>query len=609
MSPSIKELVYEIRAAARQLDREKVEALCGRFIDAVERGPVEPKAAVGVLKILQRKRYFALLQSVGDALIRTKQANLEIRRRWLQSLIDLAPPDRPDHRDLLDRAIGEAKRLIEDAAKDDDERPEARGLLGRALKQRYVRSCGDRAPDGDALRRAIQTYADAYYGEEGRPFWHGINTVALLARAERDGVRLDGGVEQSFHEIAQDLLDHVEGLGASMNAWAMATGLEACVALGKEQEAVRWANGYAAHPGADAFELASTIRQLEEVWQLSASDGGLGAKVLPVLRSGLLRREDGSVMVTPEEVRNAPMLEKVLGRDSYVSLTWYREGLERARAVARITWPLGEPLGTGFLVRGRDLAAHLPDEWLLLTNHHVVNTDRADTKAVRPEKARVTFSALSAEDETQVYGLEQAPVWQSPELDAILLRLREVPRGVSGLRPFAITEEPPPAGEHTRVYIIGHPLGGVLSFSIHDNQLLDHREPLLHYRAPTNQGSSGSPIFNRDWDLIGLHHAGDHHVQRLRGTGTYAANEGIWIKSIRDAIDGASGDPLPAVATDPGVPRPASVSGPHHPPPGLAETVGTDAAIPPQGPAATITIPIHVTLTVGAPTPVPPAAE
>jgi Trypsin-like peptidase domain len=71
-----------------------------------------------------------------------------------------------------------------------------------------------------------------------------------------------------------------------------------------------------------------------------------------------------------------------------------------------------------------------------------------------------------------------------------------------------------------RLYIIGHPLGGQLSFSIQDNLLLDHEGPpggipglagrvLLHYRTPTEPGSSGSPVFEPvGWRVIALHHAG-----------------------------------------------------------------------------------------------------
>ncbi|HBL29593.1 MAG TPA: serine protease, partial [Acidobacteria bacterium] len=45
-----------------------------------------------------------------------------------------------------------------------------------------------------------------------------------------------------------------------------------------------------------------------------------------------------------------------------------------------------------------------------------------------------------------------------------------------------------------KVYVIGHPLGGGLSLSLTDNALLGTSERLLHYRAPTEGGSSGSPV-------------------------------------------------------------------------------------------------------------------
>jgi hypothetical protein len=78
-----------------------------------------------------------------------------------------------------------------------------------------------------------------------------------------------------------------------------------------------------------------------------------------------------------------------------------------------------------------------------------------------------------------------------------------------------------PALEQTaRVYIIGHPGGRDLAFSFQDNELLDHEGPSagkpqipgvcrVHYRAPTEGGSSGSPVFNaRLWEVIALHHNG-----------------------------------------------------------------------------------------------------
>jgi hypothetical protein len=61
----------------------------------------------------------------------------------------------------------------------------------------------------------------------------------------------------------------------------------------------------------------------------------------------------------------------------------------------------------------------------------------------------------------------------------------------------------------------------------------------VHYRAPTEGGSSGSRVFNADlWQVIALHHKGGKSgLQKLNDKpGTYAANEGISIQSIRDAV-------------------------------------------------------------------------
>jgi V8-like Glu-specific endopeptidase len=93
--------------------------------------------------------------------------------------------------------------------------------------------------------------------------------------------------------------------------------------------------------------------------------------------------------------------------------------------------------------------------------------------------------------------------------------------------------------------VIGYPGGRDLSFSFEDNELLDHEGPpgghppipgvcRVHYRAPTEGGSSGSPVFNDQWEVIALHHKGGKvGMPRLNGlSGTYAANEGIAVRRV-----------------------------------------------------------------------------
>jgi V8-like Glu-specific endopeptidase len=81
--------------------------------------------------------------------------------------------------------------------------------------------------------------------------------------------------------------------------------------------------------------------------------------------------------------------------------------------------------------------------------------------------------------------------------------------------------------------VIGHPARRRRPhFSIRDNFLLDLDDRLVHYRSPTEPGSSGSPVFNEEWEVFALHYRGLPQMPRLHGAGTYEANEGVRIDAI-----------------------------------------------------------------------------
>ncbi len=199
------------------------------------------------------------------------------------------------------------------------------------------------------------------------------------------------------------------------------------------------------------------------------------------------------------------------------------------------------------MVRAGDLGFEPSDELLVLTNYHVVNPLGAD-RGIPPEEAEVAFEASETDDPIPVDKI----LWSSPPdlHDASVLRLR---KPIPGIAPVPLAKALPVVEETARVYIIGHPGGRDLAFSFQDNDLLDHEGPAagkpqipnvwrVHYRAPTEGGSSGSPVFNsRLWQVIALHHKGGKlGMPRLNGEdGTYAANEGIAIQSIRQAISEA----------------------------------------------------------------------
>jgi hypothetical protein len=310
--------------------------------------------------------------------------------------------------------------------------------------------------------------------------------------------------------------------------------MEAYVALGDYGEADKSALRYIDSSDADAFEIKSTIRQLEEVWQLSYEKPP-GNHLLPLLKAAQLSREGGFSQREPQKVAEetqavglaAQELEALFGKATTVTLKWYKQGLEQCNAVARIEKPDGRGCGTGWLVKASDFFPGR-EGMLLLTNHHVI------PRAVSAKDAQANFQTI---DETfQVKEI----VWTSPiaELDATFVTLDGEPKTKSLVLHDEAVEMTHPPEPAPRLYIIGHPMGRDLEFSIQDNHLLACNERLLHYRTPTEPGSSGSPVFeSQRWRVVALHHGGSATLARIDGvSGTYEANEGIAIPAIRKKI-------------------------------------------------------------------------
>jgi len=544
------EILGTLETGLEERDHERVTELCRTLAADIRLGTAEIPERTGqkLLTLLKANLCFNDLVTLGAALSRAYPANHRIRRLYAQGMIDSGH---------LDQALELLEGVVVNPEVSPDEVLEAWGLTGRVHKQSYV----DAPAPTEKKARWLQASLDAYsrgWSESVQSPYHGINIVALLARAERDGVALETDLE--IRQLAAGLLHGVEDRvdDGSAGLWDHVIAMEAALALGESEAAVRWAESYVRmglERNKGEFEFASTLRQLREVWAVDP-DSAFGSAVLPMLEAVVLERglrsPDGSGSVQLESHSIPRMrssgtsrrLERVFGDDSFVTTRWLKMLGDRLDAIGCVTTRTGKGIGTGFVVPGSTLSERLGEGWYFVTNCHVVTDDEewianapGNEKPSRPDEVEISFEVLFSEGPPAFEVAEV--IWSSRphELDVSILRL-DGPVYEGRIKPYPAKLDLADPGTRPRLYIAGHPGGGKLQISIHDNHLIEFDDRKILYRTPTNPGSSGSPVFDEDWNLVGLHHAGSAETSRLDGSGEVVeANEGIRLAAIREGLE------------------------------------------------------------------------
>ena len=517
----------------RQRARDSRRRLGGLFDDA------DLERAKGLVAELRDAREYEFMGQLAEAVSRVDPKDVTNRRLYAQCLIETGKAT---------VAIELLKPLSRRLAVGHPEFAETTGLLGRAYKQIFF-DAGDKtgAAARDALRQAIAMYRAPLDHDPDGHTWHGVNLLALLTRARRLGIKAAPDLQPL--DIARRLVEALGRIPADRrDAWHLPTLAEASLGLGDWSGVEQAIRAYAGSKSASAFLVASTLRQLTEVWDLESADER-GRALVAIPRARLAELPGGGVELEPaqlQRLRNEPrpdtgQLEAVLGLRGPETYRWWKTGMDRALSVAAVYQRNGDRVGTGFLVRAGDFGRQPDDGLLVLTNFHVVN-EQGLSPGIAPEQAEIAFEAVDPDKRYLVERIE----WTSPpdRHDASLLRLAEP---AASIQPMPLARALPPIEPDARIYIIGHPRGGALSFSFQDNELLDHEGPpdgkpqipgvvRVHYRTPTVVGSSGSPAFDAKlWEVVALHHkGGTMGMPKLNGTpGSYAANEGLALATMQ----------------------------------------------------------------------------
>jgi endonuclease I/V8-like Glu-specific endopeptidase len=222
---------------------------------------------------------------------------------------------------------------------------------------------------------------------------------------------------------------------------------------------------------------------------------------LGVERSAAARLVEGlSVPLPPTEMPLS--LERIFFKNDLMRINYLERGTRAARAVGRI-WiqsSQGQLIGyaTGFMVSPQ----------LLLTNHHVLPTresaygqvefnyqDGIDGQPLQSVRLKLNPDAFFLADKSLDYAL--VAVQTEPHCPS----LKQF-----GWHRLIEDEGKVIIGEY--VSIIQHPGGEPKQVALRENQLVDVLPEFLHYQTDTAVGSSGSPVFNDQWEVVAVHHSG-----------------------------------------------------------------------------------------------------
>ena len=187
--------------------------------------------------------------------------------------------------------------------------------------------------------------------------------------------------------------------------------------------------------------------------------------------------------------------ERIIGSDDLLPFYVLELGARLGTAVCKLGFD-DEEDGTGFLLG--------PD--VLLTNHHVL------PDPARARLARCIFEYQLGVDrkpkETVAFRLDPDSLFiTSPAetgLDYTFVRIDAAAAIRFGQIPASRGSFGSLQGEYA--HVVQHPAGKMKRVTYRDNRIYEDDGLFIRYTADTEPGSSGSPVFNNDWQLIGLHH-------------------------------------------------------------------------------------------------------
>ncbi|MCX6610639.1 MAG: DNA/RNA non-specific endonuclease [Acidobacteria bacterium] len=227
----------------------------------------------------------------------------------------------------------------------------------------------------------------------------------------------------------------------------------------------------------------------------------------------------------------ASALERIVGGNDLVGINYLSKGMAASRPVCRIQLKDANSrlvgYATGFLI----------GPGLLMTNHHVFGV-----------AGDAVNSLLDFDYEQDLTGKDRPLIqfrlapnqffYANKQLDFAVCAVS--PKSVDGTRELKdwgwlfLDGEPGKADLGEYLTIIQHPAGQKKQVCVRENKLLKLQADTLWYMTDTLGGSSGSPAFNRFWQVVALHHSG---VPKTNSKGQWLTRDGkVWMEGMDESL-------------------------------------------------------------------------
>lgn len=241
-------------------------------------------------------------------------------------------------------------------------------------------------------------------------------------------------------------------------------------------------------------------------------------------------------------------LERVIGSRDLLDINFLELAIGISRAVGRLRGP--NEYATGFLIGPR----------LLMTNHHVFGDKGVAVDWI----LELDYQDNSRGDLLPVHHYRVDPdyfFYSNSQLDFTLTGIAAVSDKQKPLSAYPwvkLIADPGKTEVGDPVNIIQHPSGGLKQIGFRQNTVIavtNAQPDFLCYSTDTEPGSSGSPCFNDQWELVAVHHSGvgktDAAGNLLKKDGqmwkegddpeaiNWIGNEGARVSAVVKTLEGA----------------------------------------------------------------------